>query len=400
MNETFIDSLVLTNTTKMVFLVLDGLGGYPFDETGRTELEAADTPNLDALTRASICGMLDPIAPGVTPGSGPSQLALLGYDPFQHQIGRGLLSALGIDFPLTEWDLAARANFATVDEEGVLIDRRAGRLTTEENRRLAEKIQKSVKLPVEFFFLTESDHRAVFILRGEHLSPEIQETDPQVIGEKPLPPQALTAKGERTAELVTDFLIQVRNLLRNEKKANFLLLRGFDKCQKIPSIGDRFKLKALTIAQYPMYRGLSRLLGMDVSRIPRNLDEKIDIFLEEYENYDLFHILFKQTDTFGEDRDVAGKIAAIEAVDRVIPRIRERSPDVIVVTGDHSTPAAMGTHSWHPVPLLLHSRWCRPDGVTEFHERACIHGGLGRMPMVHVMPLALANARRLRKYRA
>ncbi len=402
MNEKILSELTVSGEGKIVFLILDGLGGLPYGERRETELEAAQTPNLDALAKDSICGLLDPLGPGLTPGSGPAHLALFGYDPFQYNVGRGLLSAAGVDYPLDPEDLYARVNFATLDGEGLVADRRAGRLDTEENRRLAEVLTARVSLPggIGFRLVTEKEHRALLVLSGKGLSPELAETDPQKTGVFPLSPRALIPEAQKTAGILTEMLGQVRTILAEEKRGNMILLRGYAKHHPFPGFRERYRLSALAISLYPMYRGIARLLGMEVLGEVSTLEEEFAALAANFEGYDFFFLHVKTPDARGEDGDYAGKVKAIEEVDRFIPEVRALNPRVLVVTGDHSTPAALKGHSWHPVPALLYSPACRPDDVSSFGERPCLKGGLGILPMKDLMTLALAHAGRLAKFGA
>jgi 2,3-bisphosphoglycerate-independent phosphoglycerate mutase len=402
MDPSLLSELLIPGSTKIVFLILDGLGGIQMEGKGGTELQVARTPNLDQLAEVSSCGLLDPIGPGITPGSGPAHFALFGYDPVQYNIGRGILEATGIDFPLTERDVVARINYATVDPSGKVVDRRAGRISTETNQRICQKIQQGLKLggKVEVIVEPVKEHRAVLVLRGEGLRGEIQDTDPEREGISPLDPKALVPEAEKTAALVRKILSQVGKILADEPKANMVLLRGFAKHTLYPSMKERYGLNALAIAAYPMYRGISRLVGMTVLPDVSNLEQEFQALAENFPRYDFFFLHVKQTDSRGEDGNFDGKVAVIEEVDRYIPRARALKPDVLVVTGDHSTPAKLASHSWHPLPVILHSQYCLVDSVKKFDEVSCISGALGRMRSVELMPLALANARRLTKFGA
>lgn len=396
------DDVVEDAETKIVFVVMDGVGGLPDPDTGRTELETAETPNLDRLARGAALGLIQPVGRGITPGSGPGHLALFGYDPIRWNIGRGVLSALGVDFVLREGDVAARLNFATVDEEGRVTDRRAGRPSDEVNRRLVAKLRESVRPSpgVELFFESEKEHRLVMILRGENLSADLSDTDPQETGVQPLHVRPTSDYAKGTARLVQDILDQVRDTLRDEPTANAVLARGFDAFERYPSISDRYRLVGRCIARYPMYRGVARLLGMDVAEPPATDAGVAEALHDDFGKYDFHFLHFKYTDSRGEDRDFAAKVAAIEAVDRLVPRIEEAGADVIVFTGDHSTPSRMGTHSWHPVPAMIVSPWTRPAADASFGERACQRGELGIFPAKDLMPLVLAHAGRLGKFGA
>ncbi len=402
MNESIWKELLIRNDSKIVFLIMDGLGGLPQPDGDKTELESAHTPNLDRYAAEGITGLLDPIYPGFTPGSGPAHLALFGYDPVENNIGRGVLSALGVDFELTDRDVAARLNFCTIDEQGNVVDRRAGRIPTELNQKLVEKINSRVKLSgdVEFFLKTVSEHRAVLILRGDGLGGNINDTDPQKTGVPPLKPEGEDEPSQKTARYVEEFLNQVREILKDEHPANFVLARGFAKYVPFPTMEERYGLRAIAIAQYPMYRGLARLVGMTVPPVPETFDDMWNQLKENYQQYDFFFIHFKKTDSYGEDGNFQAKVKMIETVDEWSARLRELDPDVLVVTGDHSTPAVLKSHSWHPVPVLLRSRYCRPDEVTRFGERDCARGYIGRMPMKNILLIAMANALRFNKFGA
>jgi len=402
MDPEFIDSLVVKNGTKIVFLIMDGLGGLPMGEKDQTELEAARTPNMDALAGKSVCGLLDPIGYGVTPGSGPAHFALFGYDPIKNNIGRGILEAAGIDFPMTERDLLIRINFATIDKNGVIIDRRADPIDNETNKRICGKLQDEIRRisDVEVIFEPVREHRALLALRRDRLREEIQETDPQKTGLQALLPKALIPEAEETSGILQKLIDKAREVLADEEKANMLLLRGYSTYRRYPYLSERFGLNALAIATYPMYRGIARLLGMVIGPQPDSLRGEIMALRENYGKYDFFFVHVKATDSRGEDGNFDAKVKVIEEVDSLVPMVMDLKPDVLVITGDHSTPAALASHSWHPLPVLLYSATARPDRVKRFGERDCISGGLGRMPTVHLMGLALAHAGRLEKFGA
>ena len=397
------EELAIPEGGKIVYLVLDGVGGLPDKERGGTELQVAKTPNLDKLAENSSCGLLEIVAPGVTPGSGPGHLTLFGYHPLKYRLGRGVLSSLGIDFDLHEEDVAARANFATMDSDGKISDRRAGRIETDLNQRLCQKIRDKISLDFtgEFFFETVSEHRAVLVLRGQNLGGDLPDTDPQRTGIEPKPPQANSEGSAETARLVNSFIEQVKEILADEAPANMVLLRGFEQYHPLPSLRDRFKLKGICIADYPMYRGVSRLLGMDVLPRPGGMEQRFKALTDCYgDDYDFYFLHVKKTDSYGEDADFDHKVNLIESVDRLIPQVTDLEPDVLVVTADHSTPAIMGRHSWHPVPVILFAATAKVDPVASFDEYACIQGSLGTRPGTHLMGLALANAGRLQKFGA
>ncbi len=402
MPVTIPDDLIEAHGGRIVLVVMDGLGGLPDLQTGRTELETASTPNLDRLAAISALGLHQPVAPGVTPGSGPGHLALFGYDPLRWNIGRGVLSALGVAFELKPGDVATRLNFASMDAQGRITDRRAGRPSDDENRRLVAKLRERVPAPagVEIFFESEKEHRAVLVLRGKDLAAELADTDPQETGVPALKVTATAPAAAHTAEIVQQVLDASVKALADEPKANALLARGFAAYGKYPTMQERFQLRCLAIARYPMYRGVARLVGMDTLPAAATDDASIDVLAEKYDSYDFHFIHFKAVDSRGEDGDFAAKAKAISAVDPLIARIEKLDPDVLIVTGDHSTPSRLKAHSWHPVPILMKTKWARPTGAKEFGERACLGGELGVFPTVHLMALALANAGRLAKFGA
>jgi 2,3-bisphosphoglycerate-independent phosphoglycerate mutase len=400
-NLSFVQELIENEDSKIFLLVLDGLGGLPLESDGLTALEAASTPSLDMLAKRGICGLHQPVGPGITPGSGPSHLALFGYDPQEYQVGRGVLAALGIGFDLTPQDVAARGNFCTVDESGIVVDRRAGRIPTEKNRELCDLLRQ-INLPgVDVYVETVKEYRLLLVLRGEGLGYEVGDTDPQETGVRPLEPEASSAKAKETARLLRIFLERAREVLVDQHPANMVLFRGFSRRPHWPSFEEVFGLRAAAIASYPMYRGVARLVGMEVLETGPALEDRIGTLRARWEDYDFFFLHVKRTDSAGEDGAFERKVALIEEVDRALPEILSPGPDVVLVTGDHSTPAKLQAHSWHPVPVVLWSKHCRPDAVDWFGERACVGGGLGpRIPAIDLMPLAMANALRLKKFGA
>jgi 2,3-bisphosphoglycerate-independent phosphoglycerate mutase len=389
-----------TSPSKIVLLVIDGLGGLPHPKTGKTELESARKPDLNQIARDSICGLIDPVGPGITPGSAPGHLAIFGYDPVKYNVGRGVVEALGVDVKLKPEDIAARGNFCTVDDNGIITDRRAGRLPTEKNTELCRALNKiaisGAKTPV----LPIKEHRFVLIIRGEALSPELADSDPQRTGLAPKKIEALSPKARRTAEIANEFVSTARTFLRSESSANMVLLRGFSRRPNIPPISKIYKLKPAAIATYPVYQGLARLVGMQVLPGGDSITEQLNSLRRYYADYDFFFVHFKSTDSRGEDGDFWAKVQAIEELDNALPDLLDLDPDVLIITGDHSTPATLAMHSWHPVPFMLKSKWCRPDNVAEFSERACLAGGMGRFPATEIMPLAMANALKLDKFGA
>ena len=388
------------SATKIVLLVIDGLGGLPNPETGKTELETAHTPNLDVLAAKGICGLSEPISTGITPGSAPGHLALFGYDPVGYTIGRGVLEAMGIDLDLKPGDIAARGNFCTIDKGGLITDRRAGRIATEKSAELCRLLDGMVIDGVEILVSPVKEHRLVVVFRGDNLRTEISDSDPQQTGIAPVDVTALRQKANHTADIVNRFIARAREILARHHPTNMVLLRGFSRQPKLPTMAEIYKLKPAAIANYPMYRGLAKIVGMDVLDTGTTIEDELATLKQNYAGYDFFFVHIKETDSAGEDGDYNRKVASLEHVDRVLSELTVLNPDVIVITGDHSTPALLKGHSWHPVPVLLYSQWCRPDGVCRLSESACILGGLGRLPATDIMPLAMANALKLNKFGA
>jgi 2,3-bisphosphoglycerate-independent phosphoglycerate mutase len=395
--------LAIPNDTKILLVVIDGLGGLPHAETRRSELEAANTPHLDRLAGESSCGLTIPVGYGITPGSGPGHLALFGYDPLRYTVGRGVLEALGIDFDLQPSDVAARGNFCTLDGEGRIIDRRAGRIATEEMAKLCDELRR-IELPgVQVFVEPVREHRFVLVLRPEgrtKLSDQVADTDPQREGATPLPARALDAKAKATAALVDSFAEQARTMLADKEPANGLTLRGFASQPTMPSFPEVFGLRAGAIAVYPMYRGLAKLVGMTVLKTGSMFDDEIATLREHWNDFDFLFIHYKPADSAGEDGDFERKMQALEDFDHALPQLIELKPDVLMIAGDHSTPAVVAGHSWHAVPFLLHADSARQDHVDSFDEQSCRLGSLGVFPAVEVMALAMAHAQRFAKYGA
>jgi len=401
-----IESLALEGTSKIVLLVLDGLGDLPDDDHGeRTPLEAARTPNLDAVARASALGRLTPVAPGITPGSGPGHLGLFGYDPLTHLVGRGVLEALGAGIDLQHGDVAARANFCTLDAAGVVSDRRAGRIASEVCARLVDKLRAGVPRieDVDVVLQAGKGHRFVAVLRGPGLGGAVSDADPHKEGHRIPVSQPLEAGAthDKTARVVNAFVARAADVLRGESPANGVLVRGLSERPRFAGYRERFKLRAAAIAAYPMYRGVASLAGMDVF-VPagEGAAEAFATAAEQWASHDYLFIHVKGTDMAGEDGDFAAKVAVIEAVDQALPRLLALRPDVLSITGDHSTPVPMRGHSWHPVPVLVHSPVCFPDAHPRFHETACRTGSLGDLASRDLVAVLLANAGRLDKYGA
>jgi len=395
-----IKSIARPSPTKIVLLVIDGLGGLPNPETGKTELETANIPNLDKLAAEGICGLIDTVSPGITPGSAPAHLALFGYNPISFSVGRGVMEAVGIDFDLQPGDVVARGNFCTLDEMGLVTDRRAGRISTEDCTELCQLLDGLVVEEVRLFVYPVREYRFVVVFRGQGLAPDISDSDPQQLGVAPKSVTALSPEAGKMAGIANQFIAQAKMTLAEHYPANMVLLRGFSKQPYFPTMGEVYKLKPAAIASYPMYRGLAKLLGMEVLETGTTTGDEFATLKQNFANHDFFFLHIKGTDSAGEDGDFDRKVRIIEQVDNKLAELIGMKPDVIVVTGDHSTPALLRGHSWHPVPILLYSKWCRPDKVSEFSESACLLGGLGRFPATQVMPLAMANALKLNKFGA
>lgn len=401
--QKLIAPLIQKNNSKIVFVVLDGLGGLPVE--GRTELEAAITPNLDALARVSACGLHIPVSYGVTPGSGPGHLGIFGYDPVEYQIGRGILEALGLGLEVRRTDVAVRCNYATM-KDGVITDRRAGRIPTEQSGKLTQKLRKELSKidEAELTFAPGMEHRFAVLMRFpgplEPGAASVADTDPQKEGKAALYPSPLSKSAERVARIAEKLTNAVHEILKDEERANYILMRGFSGLPDIPTFEDAFGLRALAIATYPMYRGLARLVGMDTFAVEGGVEDEIRLLKEKYEEYDFFFVHVKKIDSYGEDGNFPGKAERIAEFDALLPEITGLKPDVLVITGDHSTPAVMKGHSWHPVPVLIKSPFVLGGLSSSFSERECVKGELGIFPAVHIMPLALANAGRLKKYGA
>ena len=386
--------------SKVVLCVLDGLGGLSRPETERSELEQSNTPNLDRLTETSDVGLTTPVGMGITPGSGPGHLALFGYDPYRFDIGRGVLEAVGIDFALGPDDIAARGNFCTLDAGGNISDRRAGRIASERSAALVERL-RGIKLDgAQLFVEPVREHRFVLVLRAPGLGEDVTTTDPQREGVPPLPARGAGGASERTAALVNEFVAKAGRLLADEEAANGLTLRGFATYPALPQIEDVWGLRAAALAVYPMYRGLAKLAGMRALACPGGMEEQLAVARERWDEFDYFFIHYKKTDAAGEDGDFLAKVYALEEFDTHVPGLTGLGADVLMIAGDHSTPALMAAHSWHPVPFILNSPFARGGSVQHFTERECLAGSLGIFPAVEAMPLAMAHAGRLQKYGA
>lgn len=397
--EELAKDLTIPTPSKIILLVIDGLGDLPVD--GQTPLEKAHTPNLDRLAKKGVCGLTNPVLPGITPGSGPAHLALFGYDPLRYQLGRGILEALGSDVEVGQEDLVARGNFATL-KDGLVVDRRAGRIPTSENEKLCQRLNSTLKprMGVAVTLYPGKEHRFVVRFRGPGLEDTLSDADPQKDAKPRTYTQPLSPAAGPTAEIVNAFLDEATIILSDRDKANTILLRGFSKLPSLPTMPEIYKLKPAACANYPMYRGLGRLVGMDVLEVGSQTADLFSTIETRFKDYDFFYVHFKKTDAAGEDGNYTAKVQAIEEIDAFIPRLEALAPDVLVVTSDHSTPCLLKSHSWHPNPFLLVASSAFPDDVEAFTERTCGCGFLGHFPALEVMPLILAHAGKMKKFGA
>lgn len=393
-----INDICVSTPSKVLMLVADGLGGAPHPETGKSELEVARTPNLDRLATRSACGLTTPVLPGITPGSGPGHLSLFGYDPVKYLIGRGVLEALGIDVDMREGDVAARGNFCTVDSQGRLTDRRAGRISSEESIPLCEQLDQIEVDGVEVRIYPVKDYRFVAHFRGTGLSEKVTETDPQVLDRPPKTVEAIEPQGRKLAAAANAFIEGAREMLSERDRANMVLLRGFSELPTLPDFGKTYRLEPAAIAAYTMYRGLAKLVGMKVIPTGGTFQAEVETLGRHFKDHDFVYLHYKPADAAGEDGDFDAKVQALEALDAFIPGLLDLKPDVFIVAGDHATPSILAGHGWQPVPFLLHSRLTLGEGVEAFHERAFNGGSIGRIPATQAMLLALAHAGKLAKF--
>lgn len=403
-----IAELTQKTPSKILLVVLDGVGGLPLEKGGPTELAAAHTPNLDALAKQSALGLLTPVYPGLAPGSGPGHLSLFGYDPFRYLVGRGALSAIGIGADFQDGDVGVRGNFATLDASGLVVDRRAGRPSDAENVRVVSKLKAAITEieDVRVSFYTESEHRFVVILRGAGLGEKVSDTDPQKTGVAPLPAHPhdpSDAASAKTARVLNALTARIREVLRDEPQINGVLFRGISEKPRFPSMAEVYKVRPACVASYPMYKGVASLVGMDVLPVEGVEDApqgKVNALRANWEQYDFFYLHFKKTDSTGEDGSFTEKARKVELFDHLLPELLALKPDVLAITGDHSTPSVLKAHSWHPVPLLLHAPFLRNDPAQRFTEDEAARGSLGHLRGVELMPLLLAHAGKLQKYGA
>jgi len=402
LNLDLMRELSVPTDSKMVLLVLDGLGGLPMESGGQTELEAANTPNLDRLAATSDLGLSRPVAAGVSPGSGPGHLGLFGYNPLQFVVGRGVLSALGVGVELDKSDLAARINFASLDDSGKISDRRAGRIPSEKGEELVDLLNENMKLDgAEVSITHEKEYRAVVVFKGEGLSRSLADSDPQRVGLEPLPvnPTDDSSEAKKSAELANAFVEKANEILKDQHPANTVLLRGFGMHPALPSFDETYNLNAAAIASYPMYKGLARLAGMELLKEGEGIAGEFQTLKENWDDHDFFFVHVKPTDAAGEDGDFERKAKVIEEVDALIPDLLDLGPDALAITGDHATPARLKSHSWHGVPFLLNSPYTLPTAES-FGERPCAGGVLGEFPAEEIMGLLMGHALKLNRYGA
>ena len=393
--------IYVSTPSRIVMLVVDGLGGLPHPKTGRSELETASLPNIDSTAGESALGLTIPVMPGVTPGSGPGHLSLFGYDPLRYVIGRGALEAMGVDgVDFQEGDVVARGNFCTVDANGLLVDRRAGRIPTPLSTPLCDQLDSIEVDSLDIRVYPVKDYRFVLRMRGNDLSDNLTEMDPQRAGVAPLNVRALTLEARATADAANEFVRQARHKLIDEELANMVMLRGFSGMPHLPSMAHAYQLNPAAIAAYPMYRGLATILGMQVLATGETFNDEVATLEKRWDDHDFFFIHYKPADAAGEDGDFDEKVRVLEKLDAFIPRIMDLKPDVFLIVGDHSTPSIMANHSWHPVPFLLKSPWTRAQGPPSFNERSCALGVMGTIRAVELMSLALAHAGKISKFGA
>lgn len=403
-----------SNEKKILLIIIDGLGGLPHPEyENKTELQYAKLPNLDKFVRdrQTVTGLIYPVRRGITPGSGTGHLGLFGYDPFfkDYMVGRGAFEAADLDSrEVAHGDIIARFNFCTIDEEGKIIDRRAGRFTN--GKELADLLNKKVKINgVTVRLVSTKYHRGVFIIKtGNQLSANITDTDPHKDGLPPLLSEPIcnvpgikeaSVSAIKTAKIVNDYTEQAMNILKAMKPANGIIIRGFATFPNLPRFNEVYSLNAAAIAAYPIYRGVARLVGMKVLDGAIDIDSEIGILKKNYEKFDFFFLHYKDPDEKGEDRDFIGKVKALEHFDGLFPAIREMKFDVLAITGDHSTPSIIGSHTHHAVPIAINSNFAKGfDKVEHFDEEKCICGSLGQLEGVQLMPILLANAMKLNKF--
>ena len=395
----YLSDVVRPTSSRIVMVVVDGLGGMPHPEYGKSELEFADLQTLDALSASSSLGLTTPVLPGITPGSGPGHMALFGYNPVKYLLGRGILEGMGIGADICQGDVAARGNFCVLGEQGNILDRRAGRLDTETCKALCAELNEIKIDGVDIKVYPVMDYRFVLVIKGQGLYPNVSETDPQIEGVHPLVAQPLSSDAQRTVGIVKEFVCKATELLSSsEGEANGILLRGFSSLPTLPDFGRQYALNPAAIAAYPMYKGLAGLIGMDVIQSEQTFEGEIDALEANFDDgHNFFFLHYKPADSAGEDGDFIAKVRQLENFSYEINRVIEMEPDVLVICGDHSTPSFTASHSWHPVPVLIKSTYSESTG-TVFNEKTCREGALGTMQAEHLMLQVLAHANKLKKF--
>ena len=395
----YLSDVVRPTSSRIVMVVVDGLGGMPHPEYGKSELEFADLQTLDALSASSSLGLTTPVLPGITPGSGPGHMALFGYNPVKYLLGRGILEGMGIGADICQGDVAARGNFCVLGEQGNILDRRAGRLDTETCKALCAELNEIKIDGVDIKVYPVMDYRFVLVIKGQGLYPNVSETDPQIEGVHPLVAQPLSSDAQRTVGIVKEFVCKATELLSSsESEANGILLRGFSSLPTLPDFGRQYALSPAAIAAYPMYKGLAGLIGMDVIQSEQTFEGEIDALETNFDDgHNFFFLHYKPADSAGEDGDFIAKVRQLENFSYEINRVIEMEPDVLVICGDHSTPSFTASHSWHPVPVLIKSTYSEGTG-TVFNEKTCREGALGTMQAEHLMLQVLAHANKLKKF--
>ena len=404
---------------KAVLIIADGLGGRPSDCGGETCLEAAATPHLDDLAVRGALGLVDPIGPGVRPGSDTAHLSLLGYDPFELYTGRGVFECLGIGLDVRAGDICFRANFATVEARGsglVVVDRRAGRIESgqEELAAALNEIRLKDVASVTFEFRASTQHRGALLLRGPRLSRHVTENDPHGTGEPALRFEAeagheddaakrtagaLNEFAERSHGALRDHPVNQRRVKNGEPPANFILARGAADCPDVPSIESKYGVRGAVIAGGALYRGVAIACGMTTVDVPgatggldTDLEAKARATIDALGEFDYVFVHVKGTDNAGHDQDAAAKVAFIERIDSELvgPLVRRLDWDAthLAFTGDHTTPIDYGDHTVEPVPVLYAGPSVAQDATTSFGEREAGRGGLGRFSG-RVLPILL-----------
>jgi 2,3-bisphosphoglycerate-independent phosphoglycerate mutase len=405
LNKTLLPQIARRTDSRIVFIVLDGLGGVLGEAP--TALQASKHPNLDALASRSALGRHIAVAHGVTGGSGPGHFAIFGYDPLGLDVGRGLLEALGVGVDVRPGDVAIRGNYCTVDDQGILVDRRAGRIPTDQSAALTAMLATAMEqiegARVEMH--PGLQHRFAAVLRGTDLGADVADTDPQVKGVPPLLARARHARSGKTARIANAIVERAREVLGDRDVANSILLRGFSSRPDVLTLAELALLRPCAIAAYPAYRGVAAILGMDLIDgvgPTSSIADEVDALERVWnDGYDFFFLHVEATDSAGVDGDEERKGRVIEDFDAQLARIVALEPDVIVVTGEHSTPGPLAGHSWHPVPLLISGPWTESKGAARFDEVSCHEGRLGcAFPAPAILRMAMAQAGKLAKYGA